>query len=522
MKILTAEQIKQADEFTIKNEPIASIDLMERAAAACVKWIRSRYDNTYSFAIFCGTGNNGGDGLAIARILIQHNFKVEVFIITLSKNISKDFEINLERLKGLAEVKYINDENQFNQIDISPKTTIIDAILGSGLSRPVDERIGKIIKGINNIKTKIISIDIPSGLRTENNSDSKAEYIIHANHTLSLEFPKLSFLFAENSLFTGEWFILPIGIHPDFIQNLKSFELISQSEVLPILKRRSKFSYKNNYGHALLIAGSYGKIGAAVLAAKACMRTGAGLLTTHLPKCGYEIMQNSFPEAMVNVDKNEYCLSGFSNLMENKIYQAIGIGPGLGQADETKMALKKIIKNTRSSIVIDADAINIIASENTLKELLPPNSILTPHIGEFERLIGKKTGNSYERLMYQKEFSEKYKVIIVLKGAYTSISTADDFCYFNSTGNPGMATAGSGDVLTGMILGLLSQQYSPLQAAILGVYLHGLAGDRATAKYGEEAMIATDIIDHIGDVYKNLAKHFSYLSQNSLIPNLTI
>lgn len=493
MKILTAQQTREADAYTIKNEPITSINLMERAATQCTDWITEKYHNGTSFAIFCGVGNNGGDGLVIARHLYTKGYDVDVFIVQFSENYSPNFKTNLERLReeGLFPI-FLTE--QMSSVYINEDIVVVDAIFGSGLSKPITGWIGNIIQQLNENKSTKLAIDIPSGLFTEDNTKNIQENILKVNYTLTFQQPKLSFLLPQNNSFVGDFEILDIGLHPDYLDKVSSKTIfISKDIAQSILHTRQKFSHKGNYGHALLIAGSKGKMGAAILATKACLRSGAGLLTVQIPKCGTEIMQTSVPEAMCIADEN---LNFIGNLTDITSFSTIGIGPGLGQEEQTQKALKLLIQNADKPLVIDADALNILSENKTWLAFLPQNSILTPHPKEFERLVGKWTTDE-ERLELQQELSVKNNLIVVLKGANTSITCPDDMIFFNSSGNPGMATGGSGDVLTGIITSLLAQDYNPKDAAIFGVYLHGVAGDIAKENLGEDSMIASDILNYL-------------------------
>ncbi len=502
MKILTASQIHDLDKYTIKHEPIASVDLMERAAAACAKWIHAHYPISCVFNFFCGLGNNGGDGLALARLLHQMGYTVKVCIAEYSDKFSTDFTINLNRLKEINTIKIIEINEVFQFPEIHQKDIIIDAILGSGLSRSVNGLLEELVIHINKSEAQVIAIDIPSGLFSDIHSDPKSA-IIKADYTLSFEVPKLAFMFSENDDFVGEWKLLPIGLHRNGMASIHAKNNYLTNELInKIVKPRRKFSHKGTYGHALLVAGAVGKIGAAVLASKACLRGGVGLLTTHVPTCGYEILQISVPEAMLSIDSSEIIFSSHLNLMP---YTAVGIGPGIGVAEETQKALKLFIQSSSHPIVIDADALNIVSENKTWLSFIPPNSILTPHQKEFERLVGK-AADSFERQQMQINFAVKYKVYVVLKGAHTAIACPDGTCYYNSTGNPGMATGGSGDVLTGIILSLLAQNYTPIEASLLGVYLHGLSGDIALEKQSIQSIIASDLIENIGAAYKKCTK----------------
>lgn len=501
MKILPIDKVREADAYTIKHEPVDSIDLMERAAKACYKWMIKKFLTTDRIKIFCGLGNNGGDGLAIARLLAKKDYRVEVYVLLYSDKSSDDFNVNLENLKYQKKVR-INEIRSFEELpDSLDCEWIVDAIFGSGLSKPVTGFPARVIGFINEQKAQIVSIDIPSGLFADTSSIDSGGAIIEADNTLSFEFAKKAFLFAENLPYVKQWEIMEINLHPDFVNSVERTDYLSlKKDIRLLIRQRRKFDHKGMFGHALLIAGSYGKMGAAALASEACLRTGAGLITTHVPKLGYDIVQTAVPEAMTSIDRSE---SVFSEVPHLETYNAIGVGPGIGQEKETQTALKVLIQNTGLPIVFDADAINILGENKTWISFVPPGSIFTPHPKEFERLTGK-TSNAFERDKRQREFSVKHQVYVILKGYSTSISCPDGTCYYNTTGNPGMATGGSGDVLTGMILGLLAQKYTPLEACLVGTYLHGLAGDLASEVLGYEASLASDIIEHIGYAYRAL------------------
>lgn len=501
IKIFPVEKIREADAYTVANEPVASVDLMERAATQCYKWIQNKKPKNKKIKIFCGIGNNGGDGLVIGRLLARKGYNCEIFVVRFSEKCSDDFLVNQERLKEMPEVK-VQDIREGDQMpEIIPGDLIIDAIFGSGLSKPVNKFPAGLIEHINNSGALIIAVDIPSGMFADKLPDIKTGAIIRADYTLTFQFPKLSFFFAESEQFVGEWHILPIGLHQDFIAKAETkYFLIEPDDIAGILKARKRFSHKGTFGHALLIAGSYGKMGAAVLASKACMRAGVGLLTTHVPRKGYDIIQTSFPEAMISIDEGEEYFSGLRDIGP---YNAIAIGPGIGMEQQTQNGLKLLIQNAGNPLILDADALNILGENKTWLSFLPPGSILTPHPKEFER-ISSKASDSLERLELQQEFSKKYNVYVILKGAFSSISTPDGKVFFNPTGNPGMATGGSGDVLTGILPGLLAQGYTPLSTCLMGTFLHGLAGDIAAKKSGLESLIASEIVDNLGNAFKNL------------------
>ena len=501
MKLFRSDQIKQIDEFTINEEPVASIDLMERAAGQLLRWCLSRFERARRIFIFVGPGNNGGDGLALARLLESNRYETEVYYVEFTENTSKDWKKNLARLQSETKVPvtYLKESDQFPVI--SSGDVIIDAIFGSGLTRQAQGLAGDVIKYINRVGATVISVDIPSGMFGEDNSKNNYDTIISADHTLSLQFPKLAFMFSENDKKIGEWVVLPIGLSSNAIRNIISpYILLGKDDIAPLLKKRNKFDHKGVFGHGLLVSGSSGKMGAAVLGAGASLRTGIGLITCHIPSGGVTIVQTCLPEAMVEPDRNE---RHFSEIGKTEAFSAVGIGPGIGADPETQMALHELLTECKKPMVIDADGLNILSLNKTWLSLVPAGTILTPHPKEFERLAGK-SDNSFYRLKRQIELSREYKCIIVLKGAHTSVTTPDGNVFFNSTGNPGMATAGSGDVLTGILLSLLAQGYTSENAAILGVYLHGLAGDIAAEESSFEAIIASDIIKCLGKAFNML------------------
>ena len=502
MKIFNTSQIRELDAFTIRNEPVSSADLMERAADQLMRWYIRKFDRSSRVLLFCGPGNNGGDGLALARLLSENRYDAEVFFVSISGRTSDDWNHNFRRLEKETSVRFNTIGNIENFPFIGSDDVVIDAIFGSGLTRPSEGIAKQVIDKINKSDSIIVSVDIPSGLFGEDNSSNNSDGIIRADYTLSFQFPKLCFLFPENSGYTGEWHVLPIGIDSNAIRETDTpYDFVETGYVASLLKKRGKFDHKGNFGHGLLVAGSYGKTGAAVLGARAALRTGIGLITCHLPRCGYQVIQTSVPEAMASVDANEFITT---KIVSADLFDAVGIGPGIGTDAATQKTFHDLLSGKPKHLVIDADGLNILGLNLNWLELLPPGTILTPHLKEFERIAGK-TGNSFLRLERQAEFAAKHNCIVVLKGAHTSIATPHGKIYFNSTGNPGMATGGSGDVLTGMILALLSRGYSAEEAAVTGVFLHGLAGDIAAAKSGQESIIASDIIENTGYAFNKIS-----------------
>ena len=502
MKILSIKQIREADAYTISHEPIASIDLMERAANACTTWMCNMFEQGQELVFFVGPGNNGGDGWAMARQLADKGYRnIKLYLLGKAEKISEDSQVNRHRLQiqKLVTITEMTDEKDFPVI--SHGAIILDALFGSGLSRPLDGMAGKLVKFLNILTNTKISIDMPSGLFGDDNSKNIPENIINANYTLTFQVPKRSFFFIENSHYTGEWHILPIGLHLNYLNIADGTDFyIEKEDIIRRWRPRNKFSHKGNFGHGLLIAGSYGMMGAAILGAKASIRCGIGLITTHIPLKGYDIMQSAVPEAIVNMDSSETVFSKVPNL---ELYTAVAVGPGLGRADETQKAMQSLLRLARIPLVIDADGLNILSENPSWLTMLPEGTILTPHPKEFDRLFGK-ANTGFDRWKRQKEVAQKYKIVIVLKGAYTSITTPDGESYFNSTGNPGMATGGMGDVLTGIILSLVAMGYNSIDAAIIGVFIHGLAGDIAVQYVSKPALMAGDIMDYLGKSFLHL------------------
>ncbi len=497
MKLFTTSQIAKIDKYTIEHEPIASVDLMERAAKQLCKYMEAHFQIPQAFVFVCGFGNNGGDGLAMARMLFQKGYPVRVYVFAEENKQSPDNKINYERCTGFPVVRTTNvDDYVFH-----PNEIIVDALFGSGLNRPLEGKVVLLINKINQSNNRVISIDIPSGLMGEDNRRNNSESIIQADLTLTLEFPKLSFFFPDNEKYVGKFIIIPIFLH-DKIKNEEPslYYLSDRNFIFTLIKKRALFSEKRDFGHGLLIAGSYGKTGAAVLASKACLRTGIGLLTTHIPSASVYILQTAVPEVMLSIDEMEH---ENSHIHDIEKYSAIAVGPGIGCSEHTYGLLSALLTNNKVPLIIDADGLNILAQNTPLLSKLPENTILTPHAREFDRLFGNHDSH-YERFLTASIMAKEYKIIIILKGAFTQIHLPSGEVYFNMSGTPGMATAGSGDVLTGMLLSLLSQKYLPWQASIIAVFVHGLAGERTLENQSEESLIASDIIEYIGKAFKQL------------------
>jgi hydroxyethylthiazole kinase-like uncharacterized protein yjeF len=509
MKILYSSQIKEADQYTIKNEPISSFNLMQRAAREVSDWLLTESDiDIYEqrLTFFCGTGNNGGDGLLVAANL-SYLAHIQVYIVKNTNKRTEDFELALENLKKVSETEHrksisiVEISKEQDIPSISADAVCIDAIFGMGISKPITGLAAKIIETINASQAQVIAIDMPSGLFAERNDLAMQQHIIRATCTLTFQQPKISFFFDENQQFLGKVYVLPIGLHPDFLTKTEAhFFTIDSKKIQTIYKKRPKIGHKGTFGHALLMVGSYGKIGAAVLAAQACMRSGAGLLTVHVPRCGYDILQTSIPEALVEADESQTKLT---QLQETTDYKAIGIGCGIGTDEMTKKVFLQLLDKSEKPLVIDADALNILAQHKSNLFNIPKNSILTPHPKEFERMFGEAK-NPFDRTILLQHIARKFKLCVILKGTHTIVALPDNTCWVNTIGNSGMATAGSGDVLTGILTGLLAQGYEPAKACLLGVYLHSLAGDLAAEELSKEAMLAGDITRYIGKAFLKL------------------
>lgn len=484
-----------ADQKTIELEPVSSTDLMERAAHKIFEAFCNDYQSTsWVKHIFCGTGNNGGDGLALARMLYHAGHQVKVYLM--EGKLSPDNQINLQRLQTETDLEVILITRIAQLPEFKITDVIIDAIFGTGLNKKPEGFAAELIRQINHSPGIKIAIDVPSGLFAEQHSP---EVVFEADRVYTFQCPKLAFLLPENEKYVKRFRILDIKLNPEFIQEAPyKFYFLEKKDIQSLYRPRSKFSHKGSYGHILLIAGSKGKVGAAVLSSKAALRAGAGLLTVLAPQCAYEILQTAVPEAMCMCDEST---DAWSSVPPLEGYDAVGIGPGIGTGEVTKDALFKTLAAVQTPVVLDADALNCLASSPEHLKLIPRNSILTPHPGEFKRLVGS-WANDFERLDKQIAFSQQHHVIVVLKGAHSSISLPDGSVFFNSTGNSGMATAGSGDVLTGILTGLLSQGYPPADAALLGVYLHGLAGNHCLDNESKESLIASDIIGQMGKAFK--------------------
>ena len=497
LKILTTNQIRHLDQYTIKKEPIASIDLMERAAFAFTDWFLDKFPHGVQVHVFSGIGNNGGDAMAVARMLLLRKYQVKINVVGNIEKGSADFITNYNRLDDQVDIHHIESDRDF--YTIPEDHVIIDGLFGSGLSRVLEGFYVDLVSYLNYQEAPRISIDIASGLFADVNTPS--ETIVKADYTVAFQVPKLAFMLPQNEDYVGDWEVVDIGLSQKFIDGLDTkYHLTEPEDFLDIFRPRKKFTHKGDAGKVLLIAGSTGKTGAAILAARAILKSGAGLLTIHAPQESLIALQTAVPEAMVDLDAhNDY----FSFPPKLKEYSSIGIGPGINANKVTSKAFDELLKQCKNPIIIDADALNILAERMQLMQYVPKGSILTPHPGEFRRLVGKWE-NDFEKLEKQIEFSRKYSVNVVVKGAHSCITNVKGEVFYNNSGNPGMATAGSGDVLTGIISGILGQGIEPELALRAGVYIHGLAGDFAVKKTGEISLIASDIVNHLPNAFAEI------------------
>jgi len=504
MKLLSKEQIYEGDKCTTERQNITSTELMERAGISIFNWMHLRLQGAQvPIHVFCGIGNNGGDGLVLSRHLITQGYNVLTYIVNYSDKRSKDFLINYERIKEVTKnwPQILDSKNDFSELVLGTDAIIVDAIFGIGLNRSPDEWVKALFQKFRDSKAFTLAVDIPSGLYTDKAAKDE-NAVVYASYTLSFQTPKLVFFLPETAKYTVHWEVLDIGIDGAFLRQAETeAELISKLEVLSIYKPREKFAHKGTYGHVLIIGGSYGKIGAVNLASRAALHSGAGLVTAFVPKCGYQSLQTAAPEIMVLTDANETHISQVHFEINPTV---IGIGVGLGTETKTITAFETFLKENKKPLVIDADALNILSKKKSLLKLIPKLSVLTPHPKELERLVGTWK-DDFDKLNKVKAFSKKHNLIVLIKGAHSVTVYLDKF-YINTTGNRGMATAGSGDVLTGLIAGLIAQGYDALSATVFGVYLHGKSGDISLENHGYQSLIASHIIETIGEAYLDLFK----------------
>jgi hypothetical protein len=504
MKIFTTDGIKRIDEATVESENISSLDLMERAASAVAYEIVSRWRPSKRIVIFAGPGNNGGDALAVARILLEQGYAPEVYLFNIkSSHLSRCCSVNCDRLKEMGAPHFIEVVDTFTPPELGPGDVVIDGLFGSGLRSPLTGGYSALVQYINESKAFVVAIDMPSGLFGEWNMGADHRNIIQAKITLAFQFKRLSFFFAENATFVGEVKVLDLEMNQEAIdKTLTDFYLIERDDVKRVLKPHHPFINKYNNGTVFIVAGSYGMMGAAILAARGASRAGAGLVTVHAPRCGYVPLSTGVPEVLFEADRNEIFTTSIE--LHHK-YSVVALGPGMGTSEETIDAVDSFLKSYRMPCILDADALNCIASRPILLRSIPKGSILTPHNAEFDRLFGLHHSDE-ERLKKAIDVSKLYEITIVIKGHYSMIVRPDGKVYINSSGNAGMATAGSGDTLTGVIAALIAQGYAPDWGVVMGVYIHGLAGDIAVEEQGTHGLIAPDIANAVGKAIHSLIK----------------
>ena len=503
MKIFTSAQIHELDRYTIEHEPIKSVDLMERAAKAITRAVAEEWTTHTPVVVFAGPGNNGGDALAVARLLTNEGYKVRTYLFNITNHLSDDCVTNRQRLLDGRHAKDFTEITaKFDPPELMADTLVIDGLFGSGLNKPLAGGFASLVKYINQSPAKVVSIDVPSGLMSEDNTYNVRANIIHATLTLTLHEKKLAFLFGDAQQFIGRLKVLDIRLSQEYIQKTEAqYYVLEESDVRSRLLHRDDFAHKGNMGNALIVAGSYGMSGAAILATRACMRSGAGKVTVHTPKKNYGVMQISVPEAVLHMDHEE---TAFTEAVDTDGFDALGIGPGLGCQETTAIAMIAQIRRAQCPIVADADALNILASHRAWMQQLPKGIIMTPHPKELDRLTGSPANADFERLHRTRELAQSLQAYVILKGHNSSLCLPDGQVVFNPTGNSGMATAGSGDVLTGIITALLARGYHQHNACIVGMYLHGLAGDIAVKTLGKESLTASDIIDYLPQAFQLL------------------
>jgi ADP-dependent NAD(P)H-hydrate dehydratase / NAD(P)H-hydrate epimerase len=501
MKLFQTDQLRELDSKTLEMENISSVTLMDRAALALFTRIRQEVKATEKVLIMAGPGNNGGDALAVARLLAEANYSVQTCCCTSEGKFSADAQIQLERLKGTPGSNLQLLDSATDLANVTDAGHIVDGLFGSGLNRPLAGFFAEVVQWINRQNAQKISIDLPSGLFGEDNRSNDPSAIVRADLVLGLQFPRLAFLLAENEPFIGTWELVDIAIHPQVIEEMPThYAFTTMEEVRPLLKKRSLYAHKGTFGKVLLVAGSPEMTGAAVLSARGALRSGAGLLYVHIPSACVPVLQIAVPEALIQA------VETYPAVTDLHAYSAIAIGPGIGIEKAQTTFLKKLLMQKPDKLVLDADALNLLSEQRSLLKIVPSGTILTPHPREFDRLTGSASASGYERLKKAVDFAMKYRVHLVLKGAYTACITPTGQCSFNSTGNPGMATGGSGDVLTGIIVSLLAQGYQPDKACRLGVFLHGLSGDIALESQSYESLMANDLVENLGRAFKQLEK----------------
>lgn len=496
MKIFSNEEIQYIESYTIENEGVSSMELINRVARGVVSEIRNRWNSDTPTVIFAGPGNNGADALAVGVKLIENGFDPEIYLFNIGgRNLSEDCRLIRDRMKEIPELNFTEVTQNFSMPQLTPQHLVIDGLFGSGLTSPLEGGFRMLVQRINESGASVVSIDIPSGLMADNNEGQIFRDIIHADLTLAIQTPKHSFFCPDTAELVGEWKALNIGLSKAAMKNVSPDNyLVEEIDARRHLQKRNPFCSKADFGSIAIVAGCYGMMGAALLATQGALRSGVGKITAISPRCGFNIIQQGAPEAMFQADHHDIIIT---NVVLKNEYTAVAIGPGLGTHEMTVDAVERFIASAKRPVVVDADALNCIAKRPSILYNLPLLSILTPHAGEFDRLFGAQKSHE-SRIAKAREVAQTYNIFIVLKGRFTSIIRPDGKVFINSSGSPAMATAGSGDVLTGILAGMLGQGYRPEIAAMLGVYIHGLAGEIAEKQNGIYGATAGDIARNVG------------------------
>lgn len=500
MKIFNTENIRKIDRITIEEEGVSSQELIRRVAEGVAGEIIGRWSPSTPVVIFAGSGNNGADALVVGRLLLEAGFYPRILLFNFKGNsLSRDCDMAKRELLATGYNGLMEIIDRAELPSLTPDHLVFDGLFGSGLRDPLEGGFMMLARNISESGATVISIDVPSGMFGEWNARVIGRNVVHATLTMAIQFPRLSFFLGDNAELVGKWKVIDIGLSNRAIMETPTkYFYVERDEVRAVLKPRKPFSSKSDYGHALLFAGCYGMAGAAVMAARGALRSGVGKLTVHSARAAFPVIQSQVPEALFSADRHENVISDMSARFN---CSAIGVGPGIGTNDATRGAFETLVKSYKRPLVIDADALNAIAKNQTILDHIAPGSILTPHAGEFDRIFGTQTSDE-GRLLKAVEVSHRYKLLIVLKGRYTAIVRPDGKVFFNSSGTPAMATAGSGDVLTGIITSLLAQGYKPETASVAGVYIHGLAGEMAAETQGEYGTTAMDIASCVGRAVK--------------------
>jgi len=498
MKLFTLEDILGIERQTLTQENTKFHDLVERVGNAAANEIASHWRPSVRTVIFAGPGNDGAYALMTASSLLERGYVPHIYLFNIGGNSLND---ECRRCRDILRAKYSSDVleevvTKFNIPELGVSDLVIDGLFGPELRQPLTGGFMSLVRYINESGATVVSLDMPSGMCGDWNHNVSARNVVKADVTLALQYPRLPFFFADFAGLAGQWRVLDIGYSREAAENRQSsFYLIEDDEVRSLLKPREPFSNKSDYGSACLVAGSYGMVGASVLACMGALRAGAGKVTVYGPQCSFSVVQTAAPEAMFMSDKSHHEIS---DITLPDTFSAIGVGPGIGTSEATVDALDSFIKRYRSPLVLDADALNCIALRPALLNHIPVLSVITPHAGEFDRLFGKQSSHE-ARLLKAVEVSRKYNLLILLKGHYTTLVRPDGKIYINSSGSPAMATPGSGDVLTGVLTAFMAQGYKPEVAALIAAFVHGRAGELASLRHGQYGVIASDIVNCIGE-----------------------